>query len=121
MADAQTENTSILGSVKHALGIEDDVDVWDSDLIMFINAVFGTLYQIGVGPPTPFTIDGDTQEWSEFTVRDDVEMVKSYMYQKVRLLFDPPTVTTMYQALDTVTKELEWRLNVAVDTGVQNG
>lgn len=116
----ETEIKSILDSVKHALGVEEDVTAWDADLVMFINAVFGTLYQLGVGPAQPFTISDNSSEWDEFTTRDDIEMVKSYMYLKVRLLFDPPTTTTMYQALDTSTKELEWRLNVAVDSGVQN-
>ena len=117
---AETEIKSILTSIKRSLGIEEDVTAWDADLVMFINGVFGTLYQLGVGPDQPFTISDESAEWSEFTTRDDIEMVKSYMYLKVRLLFDPPTTTTMYQALDTSAKELEWRLNVAVDSGVQN-
>ena len=121
MDETETEIKSILDSVKHALGVEEDTAAWDADLVMFINAVFGTLYQLGVGPEQPFTISDNSAEWDEFTTRDDIEMVKSYMYLKVRLLFDPPTTTTMYQALDTSTKELEWRLNVAVDSGVQNG
>lgn len=115
-----SEITSILDSVKHALNVELDESAFDADIVMFINATFGTLYQLGVGPEEPFTISDNSAEWSEFIVRKDIEMVKSYMYLKVRLLFDPPTTTTMYEAYDNRAKELEWRLTVAVDSEVQN-
>ena len=36
----ETEIKSILDSVKHALGVEEDITAWDADLVMFINAVF---------------------------------------------------------------------------------
>lgn len=106
---------SILQSVKKMCLIEGDDTAFDMDLIIHINSTFFVLYQLGVGPDTPFSITGPSETWDEFLVRQDIEAVKSYMYLRVRLLFDPPATATMYDAIDKQTKELEWRLNSAVD------
>ena len=106
---------SILQSVKKMCLIEGEDDAFDMDLVTHINSTFFVLYQLGVGPDTPFSITGPDETWSEFLVRQDIEAVKSYMYLRVRLLFDPPATATMYDAIDKQTKELEWRLNSAVD------
>lgn len=106
---------SILNSVKKVLGIEAEDTSFDVDIVMHINTVFSTLYQLGVGPETPYHIEDETQTWDEFTTSMDLIAVKSYMYMKVRLIFDPPSTTTMYEAIDKHTKEFEWRLNVAAE------
>lgn len=103
---------SILNSVKHMLGSCDDY--FDSDLITFINGVFSTLMQLGVGPKTGFAISGSSETWSSFTDnRPELEMVKTYVYTKVRLRFDPPQGSSVLQFMQQDASELEWRLNVA--------
>ena len=109
------EDESILLSMKKMLSIAGDEDGFDTDIVVHINSVFFALYQLGVGPDTPFSIEDDTALWSEFMTRQDIEAVKSYMYLRLRLLFDPPTTATMYDAIDKQAKEFEWRLNSAVD------
>ena len=106
---------SILNSVKHMLGSCDDY--FDSDLITFINGVFSTLMQLGVGPKTGFSISGSDETWSSYTEnKSELEMVKTYVYTKVRLRFDPPQGSSVLQLMQQDANELEWRLNVATDS-----
>ena len=108
---------SILESVKHLLGPGSCDDHFDDDLIIFINGVFSQLTQLGVGPEKGFFIDGPDKFWEEY-ISDDpkLEMVKTYMYTKVRLRFDPPQSSSVIQLMQQDASELEWRLNVAVDS-----
>ena len=115
---------SILLSVKDSLGLVPEYDPFDNAIIMHINSVFGILFQLGVGSETePFQITGDSEQWSDFECQLNTEFVRSYMYMKVRLLFDPPTTATMYDAFSNQIRELEWRLRVAGDEDryLQNG
>lgn len=107
---------SILTSVKKMLGITEEYDYFDADIIMHINSVFMILNQLGVGPENGFYIEDDTATWFDY-IKDATEqqMVKSYMALKVRLLFDPPASSTVMQAIQQSITELEWRINVAVD------
>lgn len=106
---------SILNSVKHMLGSCDGY--FDSDLITFINGVFSTLMQLGVGPKTGFSISGSDETWSSYTEnKPELEMVKTYVYTKVRLRFDPPQGSSVLQLMQQDANELEWRLNVATDS-----
>ena len=107
---------SILISVKKMLGITADYTHFDDDIIMHINSVFMILHQLGVGPEEGFMIESDRETWDEF-IRDEftIESVKSYMYLKVGLLFDPPTSSNVMEAKNRLANELEWRLNTAVD------
>lgn len=107
---------SILTSVKKMLGIAEEYTHFDADLIIHINTVFNVLTQLGVGPSEGFYIEDDTYVWSDFT-NDAVrlQMVKSYMGMKVKLLFDPPTSSAVMEATNRMVSELEWRLNVTVD------
>jgi hypothetical protein len=104
---------SILDSVKKNLGLADDYDVFDPDIILFINSVFSTLNQLGLGPANGFMIEDDTATWDQF-LGGDVRFndVKTYIYLRVRLLFDPPQTGYLVEALDKQIKELEWRMNV---------
>lgn len=106
--------TSILTSTKKMLGIPEDYDVFDHDVITHINSAFSTLTQLGVGPSTGFMIEDDSAVWTDFIVDDDLEYnsVKTYIYLRVRQLFDPPTTSYLITAFDEQIKELEWRLNV---------
>ena len=107
---------SILTSIKKLLGISEDYTQFDSDLIMHINSVFLNLTQLGVGPESGFTIEDEYTEWSDFIKNDaQLQAVKSYMYLKVKLLFDPPLSSSVIESMNRMIAELEFRLNIAVD------
>lgn len=109
------EYTSILDSVKASLGIVQEYTAFDPQLIMFINSVFPTLYQLGVGHEDGFAIDDRTTEWSDYLEDNKLlNFVKSYMYIKVRLLFDPPTATAL-NAMEKIAQEYEWRILAMVE------
>lgn len=111
---------SILTSVKKMLGIEESYTHFDPDIIMHINSVFFTLNQLGVGPDDPFMIEDKTAEWSDFVNSGNIEAVKSYIFLKVRMLFDPPQSGTHINAINEQIKELECRMNYSVDPGNNN-
>lgn len=107
---------SILTSIKKLLGITEEHDYFDADLIMHINSVFMILTQLGVGPSEGFRIEDDTATWDEFIPEDqNLELVKSYMHLKVKLLFDPPLSSAVIESMKQMINEFEWRLNIAVD------
>ena len=105
---------SILLSTKKVLGIAPDYTVFDEDVIMHINTAFSTLTQLGVGPSEGFTVEDADSEWADFVNEEDHQYnaVKSYVYLKVRMLFDPPTTSYLIAAQQKQIEELEWRLNV---------
>jgi hypothetical protein len=107
---------SILTSIKKVLGISEEDISFDSDIIMNINAVLFTLNQLGVGPEVGFSITGKDELWSVFLAdRKDIESVKTLVYLKVRLLFDPPSSAFVLEAIERQIAEFEWRLNTYVD------
>ena len=108
---------SILTSIKKLLGITEDYTHFDADIIMHINSVFMILTQLGVGPAEGFTIMDEDATWDEFTQNKKIlESVKSYMYLKVKLLFDSSTMSSsVIESYNRMISEFEWRLNVAVD------
>lgn len=108
---------SILTSIKKLLGIEEEYTHFDPDIVMHINTVFMTLAQLGVGPSGGFFITDKTATWSQF-VPDEVtyQAVKTYMYLRVRLLFDPSSLgSATLAAYERQIQEFEWRLNVAAE------
>lgn len=110
---------SILRSIKGLLGPDDDYDVFDQDIIILINAAFSTLTQLGLGPVGGFRITGYDETWQDFLGdASDLESVKTYIYMKVKMAFDPPTSSFVLSAYQEACKEYEWRLNVAVDPGL---
>ena len=108
--------TSILTSIKKMLGVAEDYTEFDEDIMTHINSVFLNLTQLGVGPEEGFMIKDDTAVWEDFIV-DSIQLqaVKTYMYLKVKLLFDPPLSSSVTESFTRMIAELEWRLNVAVD------
>lgn len=113
---------SILTSIKKMLGITEEYDHFDSDLIMHINSVFSVLTQLGVGPSTGFMIEDTSATWNSFISNEATLMlVKSYMYLKVKLMFDPPLSSSVLECYKVQISEYEWRLNVAVETETQSG
>ncbi len=116
MSTVSTEG-SILLSVKKMLGIEDAGHQFDVDLIIHINSVFSILTQLGIGPDKSFAIADEQSKWTDFLADDTeaykVEMVKTYMYLKVRQMFDPPANSFVVESFNKQIAELEWRLSVA--------
>ncbi len=111
---------SILTSIKKLLGIAEEYEHFDADIIMHINSVFSILTQLGVGPSNGFSIEDKEAKWHDFIGEDNnIEMVKSYIHLKVKLLFDPPLSSAVMEAMNQMIMELEWRLNVAVDPSKQ--
>lgn len=107
---------SILDSIKKILGMPPAYDAFDTDLVIHINSVFGILAQLGVGPEGGFSISDNTTLWKAYLGDSkDLEMVKSYIALKVRLVFDPPTTGAVMDAMKEQIREYEWRLNVQVD------
>jgi hypothetical protein len=104
---------SILKSIKKVLGIGPEYTAFDADILMHINSVFSTLHQLGIGPDTGFFIENEHALWSTF-LQDDARLnsVKTYMFLRVRLLFDPPGLSFVIDAMQKQIQELEWRLNV---------
>lgn len=111
------DKISILKDVRHVLGVHDDDEVFDRDLIMHINSTFNVLRQMGVGPADGFSIKDASSTWDEFLIDEPkLNMARSYLYSKVRLQFDPPNSGTLLEALKQQIAEYEWRMNVDVET-----
>ncbi len=110
-------NDSILLSIKKLLGLADENTDFDTDVILHINSVFAILQQLGIGPEDGFYIEGEDIVWSDFLGDDSyhLNMVKTYIGAKVRLLFDPPVSSAVMQSLEHVCSEFEWRANVAAE------
>ena len=102
---------SILTSIKKLLGIPEDHEHFDVDIIMHINSVFMILTQLGIGPDDGFKITDKLTTWNEYLPDGaNIESVKSYL--KVRLLFDPPSSSSIIESINRLISELEFRLNV---------
>ena len=108
--------TSILTSIKKLLGVAEDYSEVDEDIMTHINSVFLNLTQLGVGPEEGFMIENNTAEWEDFISNSvQLQAVKTYVYLKVKLLFDPPLSSSVTESINRMIAELEWRLNAAVD------
>lgn len=108
---------SILNSIKQLIGgIDGESTQFDKDIIIHINSVFMVLNQLGVGPSAGFSIQDSSAKWSDF-ISDStrLEAVKSYMYMKVRLMFDPPVSSIVTEATNRIISELEWRLSASAE------
>lgn len=108
---------SILDSIKKRLGPSCEQEDFDPDIIDCINTAFSILHNVGIGPIDGFSITGNSEEWSVYT--DDpivLGMVKTYVYLKAKLFFDPPSNSFLLDSMKEELKELEWRLNVNSDS-----
>lgn len=108
---------SILTSIKKLLGMTEDYTVFDTDIIIHINTVFMTLHQLGVGPEEGFRIEDEWATWDEYiTEEDNLDAVKTYIYLKVKQVFDPSLSSAVKESMNSVINELEWRLNVQAES-----
>ena len=103
---------SILTSTKKALGLAGDYTAFDHDIIVYINSALTSLNQLGVGPTTVFSIEDSVAVWADLGVAEsELGIVKTYLYLKVRMLFDPPTTSFLLDAIGKQITEHEWRLS----------
>jgi hypothetical protein len=107
---------SILLSTKKLLGLDENYEIFDTDVVIHINSALAILNQLGVGPENGFRITGKKETWSDFLGDDEtlLNTVKDYVYLKTRLVFDPP-VGSMIDLMKSQIAELEWRINVSVE------
>lgn len=103
---------SILTSVKKILGIAESDTSFDVDVLLHINSVLSILDQVGVGPEGGFAIEDAGPTWDDFVTDKRMNSVKTYVYLRVRLLFDPPNTSFVIESMNKQIAELEWRLNV---------
>lgn len=104
---------SILTTIKKLLGVSEEDKSFDTDIIIHINSTFRHLHQLGVGPYECFKIEDDLATWNQFiTDEDALDDVKTYIYLKVKIVFDPPLSSTHLGALKDSIKEYEWRLHI---------
>lgn len=108
---------SILNTVKKMIGPSAQYEEFDTDLIVYINSIFFTLYQLNVGPTSPFSIKDDSASWTDFVNDETLNAVKAYVVLKARLYFDPPSNSSIMSAMKAQCDEFEWRMNVEADPG----
>lgn len=107
---------SILQSVKKGLGIPFEDDGFDSELIIHINTALMILTQLGVGPTGGVFITSQEDTWASIIEGAfDLEMVKTYVILRVKLIFDPPSSSFVLESIKNQLQEFEWRLNVQVE------
>lgn len=111
---------SILKSTKNMLGVGDDDTSFDLQILTHVNVAFSTLTDMGVGPQGGFVIEDDTTEWEEYFPNEDdpdklkvmLSKIKTVVFLRTKLLFDPPTSSYVLDATKNQLTEMEWRLNV---------
>lgn len=107
---------SILSDIKKTLGIEEEDETLDPELIIHINGAFLTLEQIGLGEG--FSISDDTDDWSSlFGERLDMNSVKMFVYFTVRLSFDPPETSFVLSSIERQLTKIEWRIRNQLELG----
>lgn len=107
-------NDSILVTIKAMLGMTEDYDAFDTDIIVGINSVILSLHQLGIGPEEGFAVTSKEEKWSDLLGTDDILLTaaQQYVFLKVRLIFDPPSSSAHIEAMKNTISELEWRLTL---------
>lgn len=109
--------TSILNDVKHACGLLPGDTAFDSDIMIYINAAFSTLTQLGVGPISGFEVVDSSQTWDQFVSDPRLNTVKSYVILCTKMTHSPPDTGFVLQAMERQKTEMEFRVNVVADYG----
>lgn len=107
--------TSILNDTKKLLGITPGYTQFDQDIIIHINSVINTLNQLGAIAADNFYISDSNDDWDSLIMSANENLIKTYIYLKVRLLFDPPQSSSLVEVINRQIAELEWRINVETD------
>ena len=111
-----TDSDVILTEVKRRLEIQEETTEFDIDVLSGVNSAFFSLYQLGIGPATPFHID-KTTTWGSFETKLPKAIILDYLYLKTKLVFDPPNSSSVIEAYNNRISELEFRMNIEVDNG----
>ena len=113
---------SILTSIKKMLGISEEDESFDTDVILHINTVLSDLVRLGVGPSSGFMIEDKYAEWTDFVPYDKFVKLSglvTYVYMRVKLVFDPPTSSAVIEAMEEQNDKFEWELNVTAESEVE--
>lgn len=106
--------SSILEDTKKSLGLAADYTPFDADIVMHINSVLADLTQLGVGPEAGFEISGSAEGWASFIADEPrLNSVKSYLFLRVKMLFDPPGTGYVLTSMEKMLEKAEWRINMA--------
>nr|DAP46087.1 MAG TPA: hypothetical protein [Caudoviricetes sp.] len=113
-------NESILITIKKMLGVSEDYDAFDTDIIININSALMVVAQLGIGPANGVLITGKDEKWESLVKQDDnLEAVKTYIYISTKLDFDPPSSGVLLENLEKQKQEYAWRLNVMAETPIK--
>ena len=112
---------SILTSIKKLLGITEEYTHFDADIVLYINTILSFLTQLGIGPATGYSIHDASALWTDYMPEDPLtEPVKTYLFLRVKLLFDPPLSSAVIEAMNRSIEEFEWRLIHQTERSVNN-
>lgn len=106
---------SILQSIKKLLGIQPEYDVFDQDILIHINTAFAILNQLNIGPPDGFYVADKDVTWATYITSCNLTMIRTFVYLKVKLIFDPPSSTAVIESINRTLGEIEFRLYVEGD------
>ena len=113
-----SNNDSILTSIKKLMGLTEEYDAFDQDILILINSVLFELEQIGVKAKDGFSLTDKTVVWSDYSDDDRLlNVLKPYIYMKTKLTFDPPTSSGALDSMNRIIDRFEWRINLYADTG----
>ena len=121
MEEVRNKMEYILPSIKKLLGINPEYEAFDADITMHINTVFMILNQLGVGPEEGFQIENGYERWSDYCTTKNENAVRTFVYLKVRLMFDPPTSSVLMDSINNTLAELEWRLYLEGENKAKGG
>ena len=121
MEEVRNKMEYILPSIKKLLGINPEYTAFDTDIIIHINTVFGILNQLGIGPAEGFYVEHGYETWSDYTTANNENMIRTFVYLKVRLMFDPPTSSVLMDSINNTLAELEWRLYLEGENKAKGG
>ena len=112
-----SNNDSILTSIKKLMGLTEEYDAFDQDILILINSVLFELEQIGVKAKDGFSLTDKTVVWSDYSDDDRLlNVLKPYIYMKTKVTFDPPTSSGALDSMNRIIDRFEWRINLYADT-----
>lgn len=112
-----SENDSILDTILKLLGPEGDYEHFGTDVTIHINSAFERLCDLGIGPSTPFYIESNVEPWSAFVTTTPLRRVIRYIYLYVKIIFDPPTNSSVLETYKQELNKLEWTMNSVAEVG----
>lgn len=100
---------SVLDSVKEALGIDEEYNVFDMDILAYINGTLMTAHQLGAVDDVT-VLDETTTFGNIINENTQLNALYVYLIMNVRLLFDPPQNSFLVNSLKDQIQEVQWRL-----------